>query len=113
MSKIFIKKKKEPSTRVYFAALEVPTSLDIHFYVSVIPVSTLAKVCSVSRADEDPKKGYQRLLSKNRLKQIADYLDSGKAIPGALILSAQASAALQFERSSGKISFVKAQGSFL
>ncbi len=66
-----MKKSKKPrAIRLKFAAIEIPTETDTKFYVSAIPVSVLAKVSLVSRAEEDPEKGYQRLLSKGRLRQI-------------------------------------------
>jgi len=94
-----------PRKRISFPAISISTRADTSFYVSAIPASVLFSVCTVSRADEDPKRGYQRLLGKTRAKAIAQYLNDGKIIPGAIILSAQAVAAFTFEKKNNSISF--------
>lgn len=60
---------------------------EVHCYVTVIDAGTLRKCCTVSRACDDKETGYQRHIDKNRSKQITRYLDEGKIIPGAIILS--------------------------
>lgn len=63
------------------------------FFTLTIPSDILAKCCFVSTRDEDPKKGFQRLLDIRRAKDIAKYIDSGKgSIPNAIVLSAQPAA---------------------
>ncbi len=62
---------------------------DMLFYVAVIGSKKLFSISEVSRADENPEDGYQRLLGKARAKKIAEYISEGNVIPGALILSAQ------------------------
>ncbi len=62
---------------------------DTVFYVAVLKVSQLWHISEVSRADEDPEAGYQRLLGKQRAKKIAEYIRAGNVIPGSIILSAQ------------------------
>ena len=104
---------KSQSHRQQFFGIEIPTTTDIRLFVSAIPVSVLANVCQVSRAVEDPKKGYQRLLSEGRLRQIADYLDSGMIIPGAIILSAQPVAELEYNKNDKTLSFILNPSSFL
>jgi len=89
-----------------FTAIEVVTNTDAKLFISAIPVAVLTKVCHVSRADEDPKKGFQRLLSDTRLKAIADYLENGKIIPGSLILSAHQDSQVRFDKKTGKLSFI-------
>lgn len=108
-----IKVKRPQAARNVFKAIEIPTGSDTRLFVAAIPVSMLSKVCTVSRADEDPQKGYQRLLGTGRIKDIAAYLDEGKIIPGALILSAQDAADLGFDKVSGIISFSSHERSFL
>lgn len=79
---------------------------EVNFYLGVIDRDTLESTCIVSRADEDLKKGFQRLLNEGRASQIAKYLDNKKgAIPSALILSAQKRANFKFDKKSGKASF--------
>jgi DGQHR domain-containing protein len=99
--------------RSEFPAIQIPTVSDTKLYVSAMPVSLLSKVCGVSRADEDSKTGYQRLLNHGRLRQIAEYLDEGKIIPGSLIISAQSAAHLEFDKAKSLISFSASPKSFL
>lgn len=76
------------------------------FYVSVLPSSVLKKTCFVSRKKEDPEKGFQRLLSEVRAKNIAQYLDIQKeVIPSALILSAQKESKFVFDPDKNEILF--------
>ena len=83
-------------------AMEVSYN-DITYYVAVLPISTIYSNSKVSRADEDPEKGYQRLLSETRVNKIAEYIKDGNVIPGAIILSAQPIAKVRF--SNGDLSF--------
>ena len=74
------------------------TQNGVVFYVSVMKSDFLKHMCFVSRKKEDPQKGFQRLLSQKRAKEIANYLDAEKGIiPPALILSAQPAAQLIFD----------------
>lgn len=60
------------------------------FYTLTMPSETLAKTCYVSTRYDDPLEGFQRLLDKDRAKQIADYIDNGLGtIPNSIVLSAQ------------------------
>jgi DGQHR domain-containing protein len=60
------------------------------FYSLTIPSDVLAMTCFVIDRDEDPIKGFQRLLDKDRAQQIADYIDAGfGTIPTSVVLSAQ------------------------
>lgn len=45
------------------------------FYRLTMPSDVLANTCFVTTRDEDPRKGFQRLLDHNRAQQIADYID--------------------------------------
>ena len=84
------------------------------FYVSVLPSSVLKKTCFVSRKKEDPEKGFQRLLSEARAKNIAQYLDVQKeVIPSALILSAQKESKFVFDSENNKIRFNEVVDSML
>ncbi len=64
-------------------------------YLAVMDAKDVFKYSIVSRAEED-KKGYQRLLSEKRAKDIAEYVNDGGIIPGCIILSAQNNANLVF-----------------
>lgn len=59
------------------------------FYVSTISAKELFSLSMVTRAEEDPENGYQRVLGKGRAKKIAEYLEDGHMIPGSLILSSK------------------------
>lgn len=66
------------------------------FYTCTIPSDVLAKCCFVTTRDDDPEKGFQRILDKKRASEIANYIDSGfGTIPSAIILSAQKEAELK------------------
>ena len=84
------------------------------FFIAILNSSVLKDMCFVSRKKEEPIKGFQRLLNKKRAKDIANYLDNEKGtIPSAIILSAQANAALRYDETKRKLSFEVAQESLL
>jgi DGQHR domain-containing protein len=61
-----------------------------------MPSDVLARTCFVSTRDEDSKKGFQRLLDRDRARSIADYVDKGfGSIPNSIVLSAQSEAHLR------------------
>jgi DGQHR domain-containing protein len=82
----------------------------IDYYVTVMTAKEIFAFSKVSRVDEDPKSGYQRLLSERRAEAIAEYLNSGNIIPGAIILSAQKNADLKF--ANGNLTITLTPGSF-
>lgn len=82
----------------------------VNYYVTVMTAKEIFAFSKVSRVDEDPKVGYQRHLNEKRAEAIAEYLNAGNIIPGAIILSAQKSAELKYENGTLKIKLVP--GSF-
>ncbi|MBE0470999.1 MAG: DGQHR domain-containing protein [Methyloprofundus sp.] len=70
---------------------------DTTFYVAVINADKLFKISEVSRAEENPEVGYQRLLGQSRANKIAAYINDGNVIPGALILSATKKDIIKFK----------------
>jgi len=56
-------------------------------YLFPISAKTLWSLVQIDRRQEDKDKGYQRALSESRVNKIAKYLDAGKAIPGAILIS--------------------------
>lgn len=79
-----------------------------------MPSDVLAHTCFVSTRDEDPKKGFQRLLDRKRAQQIADYIDLGfGTIPTSIVLSAQASANLRIIGSGKTLEFTDHPKAFL
>lgn len=82
----------------------------VDYYVTVMTAKEIFAFSKVSRVDEDPRLGYQRLLSEKRADSIAEYLNAGNIVPGAIILSAQKNADLKF--SDGKLKINLIPGSF-
>lgn len=84
----------EPRTLRYSSSLV--TQGTHRFYTLTMPSDVLARTCFVTRRDEDPQQGFQRVLDKGRAQQIADYIDSGfGTIPNSIVLSAQPEAHLR------------------
>lgn len=65
---------------------------DYTFFVGAAKAKDLFQVSTVSRAEEDPDQGFQRVLGKSRANQIAEYLNNGNVIPGSIVLSSSSSA---------------------
>ena len=66
------------------------------FYTLTMPSDVLANTCFVTTRDEDPKRGFQRVLDIKRAQEIANYVDLGfGTIPTSIVLSAQSSAELR------------------
>jgi DNA sulfur modification protein DndB len=95
-----------------FSAIPISYN-DITFYMTVIPSKILFDTSKVSRADEEKERGYQRLLGSKRAKDIAGYINNGNVIPGALILSAQKEAKLQFDHKSNRLTYYLAPNAFI
>lgn len=84
------------------------------FYSLVLPSSLLAETCMVEPRVENPAEGFQRLLDPKRAKSIAKYIDAGfGTVPGAVVLSAQARAHVQYDRVTGALKFRKDPRAFL
>lgn len=104
--------KRIRAARKKFPALEA-TWRERHFYLTALPADLLSKIASVSRADEDPVRGYQRLLERRRAKRIAEYLREGNVVPGAVVLSAQKRSAFHYDSDAGTLSFNVLRGAFI
>lgn len=66
------------------------------FYTLTMPSDVLAKCCFVTTRDEDPQRGFQRVLDEKRALEIATYIDEGLGtIPSSIVLSAQPDAQLK------------------
>jgi DGQHR domain-containing protein len=84
------------------------------FYSLVLPSDLLGQTCVVEPRVENPIDGFQRLLDQRRAKSIARYIDSGfGTVPGAVVLSAQSRAHLNFDHENGALSFRKDPRAFL
>jgi DGQHR domain-containing protein len=102
-----MKHTRKAAKIVSWPAIKLPTDPNskVAHYLTAIPAKKLFKVSYVSRADEDPKEGFQRTLSESRAKSIAEYLDTGNIIPGAVILSAKAEGELAFNARKQTLSY--------
>ena len=102
-----LKSKSARPRRASWPAIQLFSDGDseVDHYLTAIPAKKLFPVCFVSRAEEDPKKGFQRTLSEKRATAIAAYLDDGNIIPGAIILSAKDAADLVYDARTRTISF--------
>lgn len=84
------------------------------FYTLVLPSSLLAASCAVETRNDNPENGFQRLLDARRAKSIARYIDSGfGTVPGAIVLSAQACANLNYDTDKGLVEFEPDPRAFL
>lgn len=85
----------------------------IGLYIIAVRPSEIFPYTRVSRVDEDAEAGFQRALEPHRVKRIAEYINEGKVVPGAIILSAQDSSKISFDEATGKIQFPSESGFFL
>ncbi|WP_062063388.1 DGQHR domain-containing protein [Cellvibrio sp. OA-2007] len=100
--------------RESFASVSLVRQGDHKFYSLTLPSDLLAETCFVVSRDEDPVKGFQRVLDEKRAKEIAAYIDSGLGtIPSSIVLSAQEDADLAYSSSKKSISFKKIRKAFM
>lgn len=84
------------------------------FYTLTMPSDALGRNCFVSTRDGDPQEGFQRLLDKKRAQDIATYIDAGLGtIPTSIVLSAQVSAEVAYNRPKKTLEFNDSPDSFL
>lgn len=84
------------------------------FYSLTMPSDLLAETCFVVSRDEDPIKGFQRVLDEKRAREIAAYIDSGLGtIPSSIVLSAQEDTDLKYLNRTKSISFKKLRKAFM
>lgn len=86
---------------------------DIGLYLIAINPVEIFPYTRVSRVDEDPEYGFQRALDTHRVKRISEYINDGKIVPGAIILSSQDNKDIKFNPDDQKLSFPKTSGLFL
>ncbi|WP_314444117.1 DGQHR domain-containing protein [Massilia timonae] len=84
------------------------------FYTLTMPSEILASCSFATSREEDPIKGFQRVLDKKRAEEIATYIDSGLGtIPNSIILSAQPSAELTIVGKGKTLQFKRNPHAFL
>lgn len=109
----FVKSEHPVGSRASYPAMPVQQN-EQRFYLTTIPVEDLFPFCFLTRRDEDPSQGFQRVLAEDRALDISRYLDnSNGSIPTNIVLSAQESAELVYERKTKSIKFKRAPKAFL
>lgn len=112
----FVKRKlglEVEGTQASYPALPL-TQNGQKFYLLTIPVGDIFPLSFVSKRSEDAINGFQRVLSKDRAKDIAKYLDDSRgSIPTNIVLSAQESAALEYSSDSKTLKYTRARNAFL
>jgi DGQHR domain-containing protein len=84
------------------------------FYFTTIPKADIFPFCYVADRNEDPVKGFQRVLDITRAKDIAKYLDESLgSIPTNVVLSAQVESELRYEGKTKTLKFRRFPKSFL
>lgn len=106
------RKRRPPTIKHTSYAFNIGNS-QVECYLTVVKASKIFKSSKVSRADENPETGYQRLLSEKRAKDIAEYINEGNIIPGSIILSAQENAKISFDESTNTLTFNITENAFL
>jgi len=95
-------------------SVSLVTQVAKRFHTLTMPSNILAKTCFVSTREEDPIKGFQRLLDEKRAKDIAHYIDDGLgSIPTSIVLSAQPEAELKVIGKGKTIEFTYTPKAFL
>ncbi len=77
-------------------------------YIFGMHPDALLKICYVSRRSSTKSLAYQRLLSKNRVREIHDYLlNSNVLLPNAIILAFDNTSTIKFDHTNKKIDLPK------
>lgn len=84
------------------------------FYFTTMPKADIFPFCYVADRNEDPAKGFQRVLDITRAKDISKYLDESRgSIPTNIVLSAQPEAEFKYDSSKKTLKFKRCPKSFL
>ena len=86
---------------------------DKQFYLGVSTASDIFDLCRVSRAEEDPERGFQRTLGTRRAEKISEYFKEGNVIPGSLILSAKDGVVKSYDNKRGQLTLGRVPGGLL
>jgi DGQHR domain-containing protein len=105
-------KSQKSQSLARFKAFDL-SSGNIGLYLLALKPSDIFPYTKVSRIDEDAENGFQRLLDNHRVSKISNYINSGKIIPGSVILSAQESSKVSFDSEKSELSFPTEDGVFL
>ncbi|MBK0015198.1 DGQHR domain-containing protein [Kosakonia cowanii] len=89
------------------------TKGDIKFFLTSLTTNELMSTCKISRVNEKAEQGFQRTLDTARASKIAKYLNDGKVIPGALILSCQRDSDVEYDEKTQKLIITRSEGLFM
>lgn len=90
-----------PNLKTRVPAIKGKVASGQTFYSFSIDPHTLLKLSYVlhrNDVDQDSTKAYQRLVKKNRLDQIAKFIDKGGYFPNSIIINIQSDRPLQFDQ---------------
>jgi len=105
--------KQEVGSIASYPALRMEQN-DQRFYFVTLPKDEIFPFCYVADRNEDPEKGFQRVLDIDRAKDIAKYLDESRgSIPTNIVLSAQPEAEVQYDSRKKTLKFKRLAKSFL
>lgn len=105
-------RRKKAEDKKEFPAFDLSFK-DVGLYSIAVKPSEIFPYTRVSRVEENAEQGFQRALDNHRVKRISQYINEGKVVPGAIILSAQDHTKVNFDASSGLLSFPAEEGFFL
>jgi DGQHR domain-containing protein len=108
-----VNSKKREGTSASFPAL-ILTQNEQKFYFVTMPVEDIFPYCFVASREENPMDGFQRTLSVDRARDIAQYLDQSRgSIPTNIVLSAQSSAEFTYTARTKTIRYRRTPRAFL
>ncbi len=85
----------------------------VSMYLMSLPIDKIYPYAFALRRQDDSVEGFQRYCDPKRVQEIAEYLNSGKLIPGTIAFSAQPEAEFEWDHSARKITFKKHPNAFL
>ncbi len=109
----FVRPEKRAGTLASYPALRLTQNNQLFFFVTM-PVADIFPYCYVISRTDDPIKGFQRSLNRDRALDIAHYLDDSKgSIPTNIVLSAQSIAEFRYDQKSKTIKYRRKANAFL
>ncbi|GKI51508.1 hypothetical protein NUBL2888_51180 [Klebsiella pneumoniae] len=99
-------------TKIETTAIDL-TKGKIKFFLTSLTTDELMSTCKISRVNEKTEQGFQRALDTVRASKIAKYLNDGKVIPGALILSCQKDGDIKYDDNTQKLTIKGSDGLFM
>ena len=114
MTKIATQKPLEIDDGIERFSVSHVTQGKHRLYTLTMPSEILAACSFATSREEDPVKGFQRVLDRKRAEEIATYIDTGLGtIPNSIIISAQPSAELTIVGKGKTLQFKRSPHAFL